>query len=343
MLIFPIFILSFNALFDRPVMKKISLIVLIVLSVIIVAVYLLLPRIAVSMVTNYEPWTFEKVLDNPEIRKDYGINDCSSPEDYGFKSEEINYTSLDGTKLNGWFIPTNSTSGKCIVFIHGRTSNRLKPMKFLALIDSLDLDTIYNIFIPDMRNSGKSQDAKTHMGYNFSEDVIASILLMKNTYQQDTFLLYGFSMGAMATLKATSKADLAEKYEGNNIVIEKVILDSPLSNVKETLRGESASILITESRFNKMFDLYSEEINGFGEQMKMSALLNPDIPFLIIQSKDDKTTKMSTLEFELNNMGKFTNFELVLFEGPDHVRIFQDDRTRVAYIDAVQNFLVENP
>jgi len=224
------------------------------------------------------------------------------------------------------------------MLIHGRTSNRLKTMKYLALVDSLDLDTMYNIFIPDMRNSGKSQATKTYMGYKFGEDVAASILLMHNEYKQDTFFLYGFSMGAMAILNATARVDLTSLYN-EKIFIERIIFDSPLVNVKGTLRDQVDQVIIAKPFFYEIFKLYSENINGNGEDMTISKLMDPEIPTLILQSNDDETTRPDILEMELNEMNNVYTLQVEYFEGPGHVKIFQDKRTQHYYINTVKDFL----
>lgn len=301
--------------------------------------YAFLPYIIIGKINNYDPYTFEKITGDSVMRADYGIGITSKPEDYGFKSEEINFQSLDGTLLNSWYVPAKRPSNHCIVLIHGRTSNRLKTMKYLALIDSLDLDTLYNVFIPDLRNSGKSQASKTYMGYKFGEDVAASLLMLNAACYQDTFLIYGFSMGAMAVLNGTGRPDLVSKYNGKTIYIEKIILDSPLVNVKETLRDQAKNVFMATMFFEDIFSIYSNQIHGFGENMSVSKLLNPTIPTLILQSKDDHTTKLDILNSELSKMKDFHNLEIVYFEGPDHVRIFQDARTKLAYIKTVKNFL----
>lgn len=323
-------------------MKKKLTIIFAVIVVLFIAIYFLLPHIVINMITDYDPYTFETVLSNEEMREDFGIQNNSSPEDYGFAGEEINFNSLDGTRLNGWYIPTKKSSNRCLILVHGRTSNRLKTMKYLGLIDTLGIDTLYNVFIPDFRNSGKSEPSETFMGYKFGEDVTASILLMDSLYQQDTLILYGFSMGSMAILNATGRSDLVKRYSGKSITIEKIILDSPLVDVKATLREESKKSHIPEIVFNNVFEVYSSKINDFGENMKISKLLDPEIPTLILQSKDDGTTKISFLEQELSNMDNFDNLEVVYFEGPDHVKMFQDERTHEKYVLAVRNFTLKS-
>jgi predicted alpha/beta-fold hydrolase len=303
---------------------------------------LMIPGAAFKLITDYKPYTHEKVFGDSEMCTDYGINNCRSPEDYGYSSVEQNYFSLDSLALNGWFISAKKPSNKCIVFIHGRTSNRLKTMKYLALVDSLDLDFAYNIFIPDLRNSGKSAPSKTYMGYKFGEDVTATLLMLKESFAQDTMILYGFSMGAMAIGNALGRSELNNLLEKNQIVVEKIILDSPLANVKETLRDQSSEVLFGSVYFPEIFRRYSESVNGFGEQMRLSKLLPMSTPLLILQSKDDHLTLSEDLEIELNEMREYQNLYVVFFEGPGHVRIFQDDRTKVKYIQTVEKFLAGN-
>ncbi len=297
------------------------------------------PGIALGFITDYKPYTFEKVFSSPEMCADFGIDQNKSPIDYGFDFEEVDYLGMDSIALNGWYVKAKRPSNKIIAIIHGRTSNRLKTMKYLALVDTFDLDTAYNIFIPDLRNSGKSQPSKTAMGYKFGEDVTATLVYLKEHYEQDTFMLYGFSMGAMAISNALGRPDLKSKLKENDIFIEKVILDSPLSNVKETLRDQTSEVLLSSYFFDEIFELYSKQINGFGEKMRLSKLFPKDIPLLILQSKDDHLTLNDILSIELNEMKDFSNINVVYFEGPDHVRIFQDNRTREQYLDAVGDFL----
>ena len=290
------------------------------------------------MITNYEPYTFERVFESLELCEDYGIFDKKSPADYGFAFESIDFASLDSTALNGWYLEAKKPSSKCFVLLHGRTSNRLKTMKYLSLIDSLHLNSVYNVFIPDLRNSGLSAPAKTYMGYRFGEDVTSALIMLHDNFRQDTVLLYAFSMGAMAVCNALGRPELSEMVH-YKIVIEKIIFDSPLVNVKETLREQFSQIPVVDSYFDESFSLYSKSINEFGEQMRLSRLLPKNIPLLILQSMDDKTTGNGFLDFELAEMKDFHQVKVIYFRGPGHVKIFQEEHTRQPYLKAVGEFL----
>jgi pimeloyl-ACP methyl ester carboxylesterase len=212
-------------------------------------------------------------------------------------------------------------------------------MKYLALVDSFHLDSAYNIFIPDLRNSGKSAKAKTLMGYKFGEDVAASLIMLNQHYDQDTMFLYGFSMGAMAIANVVGRPELKSMIEEKDIHIEKIILDSPLANVKETLREQTSSVPLSNIYFDRIFDLYSNQIDGFGDKMRLSKLLPRNIPTLVLQSKDDHLTLVKNLDTEIYAMKDFHQLKVSYFDGPDHVRIFQDTTTRVKYLQSVQAFI----
>ena len=73
--------------------------------------------------------------------------------------------------------------------------------------------------------------------------------------------------------------------------------------------------------------------------MRISSLLNPDISTLILQSKDDKTTRLAILQQELSEMKDFNNLKVEFFEGPGHVKLFQEKSTQHQYIKSVSDFL----
>jgi pimeloyl-ACP methyl ester carboxylesterase len=315
-------------------LKIISVLTLLVM----IAAYLFVPGLILKTITDYEPYTFEKILENPWLVSQYGIGSTKSPEDYNYASEEVSFQSLDGIRLDGWFVRAKKSTNRSIVLVHGRTSNRLKTMKYLALVDSLQLDTLYNVFIPDLRNSGRSDVSSTFMGYKFAEDVAASMMHLNHRYDQDSFILYGFSMGAMAICNTLNRSELKALTQ-DKVHVEKIIFDSPLVNVKETIRTQVAAVPVASYFFDRAFQLYSSAIDGFGESMKISSLYDERIPTLILQSKDDSTTTFDILEYELKGLPVTDNLRVVFFEGPGHVKIFQDERTRAKYIKEVGNFL----
>ncbi len=321
--------------------RRILIWLLLFVVLLFLAVFYIVPAIVVRNITYYKPYTFSSVLDYDSMRTDYGIYGNDNPSDYGFTTmEDIHFTSYyDHAKLDGWYMPALAPSEKCIIFVHGRTSNRLKAMKYLALIDSLNLQEQYNIFIPDLRNSGKSQPAKTYMGYKFAEDLLGAIHTLNKNKNQKHFVLYGFSMGGMAIQELMGDPRFSKDLKKEQISIDRLILDSPLSNVKETLWINSKEVGLPHFMFDIAWKKFNRSVNDNGENMRLSTLLkNVSIPILILQSYDDRTTPVFVLQTELEILGPKSNLTVVYFSGTRHVRTFQNPEKMHKYIRAVAVF-----
>lgn len=321
-------------------MKKFLRILGISIVLIVLAFYFIVIPNFVSLITNYDRYTFEFVTDNPEMVENYGIGANRSPADYGFPNyQEVDFETLtDGLALNGWFVPASKEGiNQTLMINHGRTSNRLKTMKYLALVKEQGLDSIYNIFIPDLRNSGKSEEAKTALGYEFAEDIVGSMKMLNDKYDQADFVLWGFSMGAMASAVAVNRPDLVQYQKEHGLKVHKLILDSPLSNIKETARAEGKNMGIPNFIFNMAWGSFDKKIDGWSEQMKFSYLLsNNKLPTLILYTDTDKQTPAPILEAEIEGE---MNVYPVLFKGCEHVQIYTRQEYKDRYTSRVNTFL----
>jgi len=316
------------------------LIVVVLCVASLITAYWFIPRYAVGLIHTYEPYSFERVFENDTMKVNYGIYENRSPKDYGFKYEDVEYLSYpDSIRLSAWYVQGIRNLNSCIVLIHGRTSNRLKTMKYLELFRETGLDTLHNILIPDLRNSGKSQSASTAMGYEFAEDIVSSLRWLKENKKQRDFTLYTFSMGSMATAILFNRPDLANHLKAIDVSISKIIFDSPVSNVEKTLRLGSSRLGFPDLITDRTWKLFNEELNGFPKKMKLSYLLKSiPQPILILQGKNDHLTKHEFLieEFELID---FPNVSLETFEGAGHVKIYQDSIHHSHYTQLVSDFI----
>ena len=321
-------------------MKKILIRVSILIVVILVVGYfMMVPRI-VSMVTDYDRVTHEDVFESPEKQKHFGIGGAKSPVDYGFENfEEVNYTALyDGLNLNGWYIPsTGKDIDRCLLIIHGRTSNRLKTMKYLEIIKDYGLDSLYHVFVPDLRNSGKSDESATAMGYRFSEDIASSLKMLKTKFDHRHFVLYGFSMGSMASATYMNRVDLQKEMAKEAIAVDKLILASPLSNVKATLKFSSENMGIPDFLFEAAYGKFNRAVDGYGDQMKFSHLLSHNkVPTLILYGDADDTTPHTILEKEMEGL---THIRAEKFSGTGHVKIYTQPEYKERYAQSINEFL----
>jgi len=305
-----------------------------------------------DMSYNFEPHTFEYVLNDTDlVNNHYYIDEKRTPADYGFpKFEEVTFPTVQDTsiQLSGWFIHSaEADSAPTIVLVHGRTSNRLKPMKYLELFKSMGLASSYNFFLVDCRNSGNSSPASTQFGNKFAEDLTATCLMLNDKYQVKDITMYSFSMGAMANAIMLWRDDLKTTLAENNIQINKLIFDSSLSDVPGILvrRANEMSLpdfVLHDVQTQMEKDVTDSKGKTIYNDMKFSVLLKDvEQPILFLHNEDDGSTPFDMLDNELKTLNK-PNFQTKFFkknEGDEfvHVRMLLQHRTE--YEKTVKAFL----
>lgn len=321
-------------------MKKVLFGILLLLLLILTTGYFYIPQFTYQKITDYEPFTFERVLGDTAWVSEYQLGAYQSPEDYGYQNvEEVTfYSALDSLQLSAWYIPAPRATDSTIFLIHGRTSNRLKTMKYLEILKNTGIDSAYNVFIADMRNSGKSETAPTFMGYKFSEDIAGGMNYLADKKGQKHFILYGFSMGAMATYVFLDRDELgASGYD-----IQKIIVDSPLSDVRSVLKAGSDKLGLPEFIFDDAYANFEEATNGYANRLKMGTLLQEnDIPILLLQSNHDQTTPSAHTKEQL---GLLKNKQITTWfmDSALHVKIYTNPAYRDEYQQRVSTFIKAN-
>lgn len=319
-------------------MKKIF-IGIVVMVCIAIAAAAVVGYIAMRGIMHYPRLTLEKVYGDAEQRAIYGIGNARTPKDYGFEFQELAYHSSGGIKLSGWYVaPKNTASDKCYVLVHGRSSNRLKSLKYLELISALGLQREYAVFLPDLRNSGNSDEAPTAMGYYFAEDIFHTLQHLNETKGRKQFVLHGFSMGAMGISCLVMRQNLMNPLKARGIRIEHIILDSPVANVRRNLFTD-----ITENKklpsVLAHLGLFAFNLKIGGELDKMALgkiYAHTEMHVLVLAAKDDIKTPLSILEDELK-MVEQSRVKYVIFEKGNHARLFNEMPKQ--YIRAVGEFL----
>ncbi|EXK81164.1 hypothetical protein FOQG_14409 [Fusarium oxysporum f. sp. raphani 54005] len=143
------------------------------------------------------------------------------PDEYGMEYEDIFFPSLDGTVMQGWFIPALN-SQKLIIANHPMTCNRYEfpghleeyggsgEFKVNFLPDYKNLhDAGFNIICYDFRNHGISASGSGGLcgalGYYEARDVVGSIkYALSRLETKNNIIEYFKAMKAMILLQAVS-------------------------------------------------------------------------------------------------------------------------------------------
>ena len=150
-------------------------------------------------------------------------NDGKTPKSYGLDFEWVEFKSLDGITLRGWYVPAEGSPRGTIVYCHGLNRTRIELLPDAVFGHSLD----YNGLLFDFRHQGMSDGAITTLGYQERLDVEGAV---KFAFDQQKpvrpMVVWGVSMGAAAGLMAA--ADSSD--------IAAVISDSSFDSFMGTLR-----------------------------------------------------------------------------------------------------------
>lgn len=294
-----------------------------------------------NKIENYPKVTLEDSLNYVTKSKNRMICGKYSPSVFDMEFYELEYFSKD-LKLYGWYIPKKGAK-KTIIISHGRFNNRIFTIKYLQLFKDMNLTEDYNIFLPDLRNSGKSDRSRTAFGYYFSEDIKNAIIMLNEKYSTKDFVLYGFSQGAMGS--ALVPYLFEKELEMKNIKIEKIILDSPVSNVEKIILRNSVFMGIKIPYFIMFWVLkeFDCRINNNLENLKLSNILGK-VPTLILQSEKDDVTPINIIndEYEIIKNKSVLDKKILkpifkIFRKGQHVRIYLQYKWE--YTQYIENFL----
>lgn len=126
----------------------------------------------------------------------------ATPAKWGFKYEEIDFESTDGTKLHGWFLPTKAKAAKgTVVFSHGNAGSIGHHLGFVTWL----IEAGYQVFMYDYRGFGQSAGELDRHG--MVEDVKSAFSYVTGRRDVDPARLisYGHSLGGAKSVTALAE------------------------------------------------------------------------------------------------------------------------------------------
>ena len=125
----------------------------------------------------------------------------SNPEILGFEFEEVEFTTQDGLKLEGWFVaPPN---GAMIVITHGYGGNRLSTTPIARFL----VKAGFGILVYDLRAHGRNPGDLSTWGWLEINDLLGAVnyLLTRSEVDKQRIGLLGYSLGGQISLRAAAQ------------------------------------------------------------------------------------------------------------------------------------------
>jgi hypothetical protein len=145
-----------------------------------------------------------------------------------FDVEQVEFVSVDGVRLEGWWSLHPGPSRGTVVLVHGLNRSRVEMLERAARVRGLGFSTL----LFDLRNHGTSQEAATTLGVRESGDVCRAAAFARDRDPEAPILLWGVSLGAAAALLGAECSGAVA-----------VVAESSFLSVEDTVRHHFRQIL----------------------------------------------------------------------------------------------------
>lgn len=132
-----------------------------------------------------------------------------TPDEWGLAYEELNLKSVDGVRLNGWYLPAKAAKGT-LLFLHGNAGNMSHRGESLQVFHRLGL----NVLIIDYRGYGKSTGDPSEKGFYRDARAAWDYLLTERGQRAEEIVVFGRSLGGAVA------AHLAAEVKPAGVIIE---------------------------------------------------------------------------------------------------------------------------
>ena len=195
---------------------------------------------------------------------------------------KVSIDSNDGFKLYGKYYK-NGDSKKTVIFFHGYHADPLNNVNTPGL---KLLNDGYNLLVITQRAHGDSEGKYITFGVKEKEDAILWVDFVNKTYNPDSIVLYGVSMGC-ATVEMVSN-----KMPSN---VKALILDCGFTGAYEEVyysikRKSKMPIHLTIKLLNLLCMMHGFDLE---KSYALNALKETTIPALFIHGKNDEMVPLS--------------------------------------------------
>ncbi len=237
-----------------------------------------------------------------------------SPSNIGLDYEDVYFTTEDGYKLHGWFIPGKGDF--TFVWFHGNAGNIGDRLDYIELLHH---NVEASILIFDYRGYGLSEGVPSEPGLHL--DGHAAIHFLTNhIYTEgnaENIILLGRSLGSAVAIK------LASLYDVRSLVIE-----APFPSI--TALAKHNYPYLPEALFNRVLKA------RFDSQLAMQSLR---VPLMVIHGDQDSIVpiKMGKALYESADVPKY----FYSVDGADH-----NDTYIIAgvdYFEQIRSFIEKMP
>jgi alpha-beta hydrolase superfamily lysophospholipase len=247
----------------------------------------------------------------------------STPADFGLDFKTYRFPNGLHDSLEAWYIPRKRPKATVILF-HGYCGSKSQLLPLAREFHNLGCST----FLVDFYGSGGSSGDSTSVGYFEAKDVVASYGVVKGNWPALPVVLYGYSMGGAALLRAVSV---------HGMRADALILESVFAEMLGAARNRIQSLGLPDVFASELFVFWGGIQNGFNGFRHNPSEYAHDVtcPILILHGQQDERVKKGDATTLFNNVKG--RKRLVLFLSSGHE--LKLGNNRALWCKSVKRFL----
>jgi fermentation-respiration switch protein FrsA (DUF1100 family) len=248
-----------------------------------------------------------------------------TPERLGLKYEDVHFNASDGTRLHGWFLPTQGKALGTILFLHGNAENVSTHIMSVRWLPARG----FNVFLLDYRGYGSSEGKPTFAGVQDDTESALKMLISRPGVDANRIVVFGQSLGgAIAVYRVAHTA-----YREN---IRALVVESAFSSYRRITREKLGDFWLTWPLQYPLSWTVSDEYSPSQAVVDISP-----IPLLIIHGDQDPIVPVHHGQrlFELAREPK----QLWIVQGGNHIQAFQSQSYRDRFVAYLTEALSATP
>ncbi len=242
--------------------------------------------------------------------------------------EHVLCSELDGCLLQGYYLPAETDSDRCVVCSHGYRSRGKREFR---LMTKFYHDKGYNVLLVDHRASGESDGKRITFGKKESEDLLQWINWVRTEKSATAqIILHGVSMGAATVLMLSNRPEILPN-------VKFIVSDCAYTSVVDEFTGVLQSGHIPHRALIAGVNAVNRIASGFSLHAvsPIECVKHAVVPILFIHGGSDTfvPTQMSRENYAACTSEK----DLLLVDGAAHASSYPTDSA--AYEAMLEKFM----
>lgn len=200
-----------------------------------------------------------------------------TPDKIGLAYEDVYFSSTDGVKLHGWWLPARGRAQGTVLYLHGNAEN---ISTHIASVHWLPAQQ-YNVFLLDYRGYGLSEGEVSVQGAQTDINSAMAYLLQRADVDKERLVILAQSLGASLALYNVAQSP----YRAH---IKALVAESGFADYRGIVREKLASFWLSWPLQWPLSYTINNDYSPFAVVSKISP-----VPLLIIHGDHDPVVPLS--------------------------------------------------